>query len=176
MRALSALPVERCRLDASDEMKLLFTAAQYAGVRATLTPPLCPPLRALRDGSLQVGNEAPVTGSSPLAATQLDTDGALWLGTCARAFLKVTHVLIKWLLCFSLFFFFFFIQDAKNEQQIQQLCRGSAGSRNTQKKTKMQFVLKGKIHMTFSSWVTRPVCFGESEMTSGTIRAAEFSL
>lgn len=37
-------------------------------------------LRALRDGSLQVGNEAAVTGSSPLAATQLDTDGALWLG------------------------------------------------------------------------------------------------
>ncbi|CAL8324993.1 unnamed protein product [Merluccius merluccius] len=36
--------------------------------------------RALRDGSLQVGNEAPVTGASPLAATQLDTDGALWLG------------------------------------------------------------------------------------------------
>ncbi|KAF4078101.1 hypothetical protein AMELA_G00195500 [Ameiurus melas] len=37
-------------------------------------------LLALRDGSLQVGNEAAVTGSSPLAATQLDTDGALWLG------------------------------------------------------------------------------------------------
>lgn len=37
-------------------------------------------IRALRDGSLQVGNEAAVTGSSPLAATQLDTDGALWLG------------------------------------------------------------------------------------------------
>ncbi|XP_078805816.1 agrin isoform X18 [Oryzias latipes] len=36
--------------------------------------------RALRDGFLQVGNEAAVTGSSPLAATQLDTDGALWLG------------------------------------------------------------------------------------------------
>ncbi|MBN3322022.1 AGRIN protein, partial [Atractosteus spatula] len=36
--------------------------------------------RALRDGSLQVDNEAPVTGSSPLAATQLDTDGTLWLG------------------------------------------------------------------------------------------------
>nr|XP_019944747.1 PREDICTED: agrin isoform X1 [Paralichthys olivaceus] len=36
--------------------------------------------RALRDGSLQVGNEAAITGSSPLAATQLDTDGALWLG------------------------------------------------------------------------------------------------
>ncbi|KAI5612251.1 agrin isoform X10 [Silurus asotus] len=36
--------------------------------------------RALRDGSLQVGNEAAVTGYSPLAATQLDTDGALWLG------------------------------------------------------------------------------------------------
>ncbi|TRZ02482.1 hypothetical protein DNTS_030304 [Danionella cerebrum] len=35
--------------------------------------------RALRDGSLQVGNEAAVTGSSPLGATQLDTDGALWL-------------------------------------------------------------------------------------------------
>uniref|UniRef100_A0A8C8EQQ4 Agrin n=1 Tax=Oncorhynchus tshawytscha TaxID=74940 RepID=A0A8C8EQQ4_ONCTS len=33
-----------------------------------------------RDGSLQVGNEAAVTGSSPLTATQLDTDGALWLG------------------------------------------------------------------------------------------------
>lgn len=47
-------------------------------------PPLSssssPSLRALRDGSLQVGNEAAVTGSSPLAATQLDTDGALWLG------------------------------------------------------------------------------------------------
>lgn len=27
-----------------------------------------------------MGNEAPVTGSSPLGATQLDTDGALWLG------------------------------------------------------------------------------------------------
>uniref|UniRef100_A0A8C9VEY1 Agrin n=1 Tax=Scleropages formosus TaxID=113540 RepID=A0A8C9VEY1_SCLFO len=36
--------------------------------------------RAMRDGFLQVGNEAPITGSSPLAATQLDTDGALWLG------------------------------------------------------------------------------------------------
>ncbi|ELK23609.1 Agrin [Myotis davidii] len=33
-----------------------------------------------REGSLQVGNEAPVTGSAPLGATQLDTDGALWLG------------------------------------------------------------------------------------------------
>ncbi|XP_069774455.1 agrin isoform X3 [Narcine bancroftii] len=31
-------------------------------------------------GTLQVGNEAPVTGSSPFGATQLDTDGALWLG------------------------------------------------------------------------------------------------
>uniref|UniRef100_I3LGD9 Agrin n=1 Tax=Sus scrofa TaxID=9823 RepID=I3LGD9_PIG len=36
--------------------------------------------RDQREGSLQVGNEAPVTGSSPLGATQLDTDGALWLG------------------------------------------------------------------------------------------------
>uniref|UniRef100_A0A8C6A4R1 Agrin n=1 Tax=Marmota marmota marmota TaxID=9994 RepID=A0A8C6A4R1_MARMA len=36
--------------------------------------------REQREGSLQVGNEAPVTGSSPLGATQLDTDGALWLG------------------------------------------------------------------------------------------------
>uniref|UniRef100_A0A8D2ABJ0 Agrin n=1 Tax=Sciurus vulgaris TaxID=55149 RepID=A0A8D2ABJ0_SCIVU len=36
--------------------------------------------RSQREGSLQVGNEAPVTGSSPLGATQLDTDGALWLG------------------------------------------------------------------------------------------------
>uniref|UniRef100_A0A8C6REY5 Agrin n=1 Tax=Nannospalax galili TaxID=1026970 RepID=A0A8C6REY5_NANGA len=36
--------------------------------------------REQREGSLQVGNEAPVTGSSPLGATQLDTDGTLWLG------------------------------------------------------------------------------------------------
>ncbi|KAG8505493.1 LOW QUALITY PROTEIN: Agrin, partial [Galemys pyrenaicus] len=36
--------------------------------------------REQRAGSLQVGNEAPVTGSSPLGATQLDTDGTLWLG------------------------------------------------------------------------------------------------
>ncbi|XP_049733524.1 agrin isoform X1 [Elephas maximus indicus] len=36
--------------------------------------------RAQREGSLQVGNEAPVTGSSPLGASQLDTDGTLWLG------------------------------------------------------------------------------------------------
>lgn len=41
-----------------------------------------PPPREQREGSLQVGNEAPVTGSSPLGATQLDTDGALWLGEC----------------------------------------------------------------------------------------------
>ncbi|KAJ8258866.1 hypothetical protein COCON_G00178780 [Conger conger] len=40
--------------------------------------------RALRDGSLQVGNEAAVSGSSPLGATQLDTDGALWLGGLER--------------------------------------------------------------------------------------------
>lgn len=38
--------------------------------------------REQRKGSLQVGNEAPVTGSSPLGSTQLDTDGALWLGEC----------------------------------------------------------------------------------------------
>lgn len=37
-------------------------------------------LRVQREGSLQVGNEAPISGSSPLGATQLDTDGALWLG------------------------------------------------------------------------------------------------
>lgn len=36
--------------------------------------------REQREGSLQVGNEAPVIGFSPLGATQLDTDGALWLG------------------------------------------------------------------------------------------------
>ncbi|KAG8142333.1 hypothetical protein E2320_006265 [Naja naja] len=35
--------------------------------------------RVHRDGSLQVGNESPIMGSSPLGATQLDTDGALWL-------------------------------------------------------------------------------------------------
>lgn len=40
--------------------------------------------REQREGSLQVGNEAPVTGSSPLGATQLDTDGALWLGECLQ--------------------------------------------------------------------------------------------
>uniref|UniRef100_A0A3P8V635 Agrin n=1 Tax=Cynoglossus semilaevis TaxID=244447 RepID=A0A3P8V635_CYNSE len=49
--------------------------------------------RALRDGSLQVGNEAAVTGSSPLAATQLDTDGALWLGGLEE--LAVTRRLTK---------------------------------------------------------------------------------
>lgn len=79
-------------------MKVLFTAARYAWITATSNcVSLFPSLRALRDGSLQVGNEAPVTGSSPLAATQLDTDGALWLGTCARGFLKknVTCALIK---------------------------------------------------------------------------------
>ncbi|KAJ8259663.1 hypothetical protein GJAV_G00172030 [Gymnothorax javanicus] len=40
--------------------------------------------RTLREGSLQVGNEAAVTGSSPPGATQLDTDGALWLGGLER--------------------------------------------------------------------------------------------
>ena len=45
-----------------------------------LTASLHPRPRKQREGSLQVGNEAPVTGSSPLGATQLDTDGALWLG------------------------------------------------------------------------------------------------
>lgn len=43
-----------------------------------------PTPREQREGSLQVGNEAPVTGSSPLGATQLDTDGTLWLGECFR--------------------------------------------------------------------------------------------
>ncbi|XP_036802655.1 agrin isoform X5 [Oncorhynchus mykiss] len=49
--------------------------------------------RARRDGSLQVGNEAAVTGSSPLTATQLDTDGALWLGGLEE--LMVAHRLPK---------------------------------------------------------------------------------
>nr|XP_014340062.1 PREDICTED: agrin [Latimeria chalumnae] len=49
--------------------------------------------RRHRDGSLQVGNEAPVTGSSPLRATQLDTDGALWLGGIEK--LSVAHKLPK---------------------------------------------------------------------------------
>ncbi|XP_036388152.1 agrin-like isoform X3 [Megalops cyprinoides] len=49
--------------------------------------------RVLREGSLQVGNEAAVTGSSPLAATQLDTDGALWLGGLEE--LSVTRRLPK---------------------------------------------------------------------------------
>ncbi|XP_039940398.1 agrin [Hirundo rustica] len=41
--------------------------------------------RVQREGSLQVGNEAPIAGSSPLGATQLDTDGALWLGGLDKA-------------------------------------------------------------------------------------------
>ncbi|XP_077168348.1 agrin isoform X5 [Paroedura picta] len=49
--------------------------------------------RVHRDGSLQVGNESPVMGSSPLGATQLDTDGALWLGGLER--LSVAHKLPK---------------------------------------------------------------------------------
>ncbi|XP_065277420.1 agrin [Emys orbicularis] len=49
--------------------------------------------RVHRDGSLQVGNEAPITGSSPLGATQLDTDGALWLGGIEK--LSLAHKLPK---------------------------------------------------------------------------------
>uniref|UniRef100_A0A8B9VHY7 Agrin n=1 Tax=Anas zonorhyncha TaxID=75864 RepID=A0A8B9VHY7_9AVES len=49
--------------------------------------------RVQREGSLQVGNEAPVAGSSPLGATQLDTDGALWLGGMEK--LGVAHKLPK---------------------------------------------------------------------------------
>ncbi|XP_077007748.1 agrin [Tamandua tetradactyla] len=49
--------------------------------------------RAQREGSLQVGNEAPVTGSSPLGATQLDTDGTLWLGGLEK--LPAGHILPK---------------------------------------------------------------------------------
>uniref|UniRef100_A0A8C8SKM8 Agrin n=1 Tax=Pelusios castaneus TaxID=367368 RepID=A0A8C8SKM8_9SAUR len=49
--------------------------------------------RVHREGSLQVGNEAPITGSSPLGATQLDTDGALWLGGIEK--LSVAHKLPK---------------------------------------------------------------------------------
>ncbi|XP_020018063.2 agrin isoform X3 [Castor canadensis] len=49
--------------------------------------------REQREGSLQVGNEAPVTGFSPLGATQLDTDGALWLGGLPK--LPVSQVLPK---------------------------------------------------------------------------------
>uniref|UniRef100_A0A8D2KTG3 Agrin n=1 Tax=Varanus komodoensis TaxID=61221 RepID=A0A8D2KTG3_VARKO len=49
--------------------------------------------RVYREGSLQVGNEAPITGSSPLGATQLDTDGALWLGGLEK--LSVAHKLPK---------------------------------------------------------------------------------
>ncbi|KYO31536.1 agrin isoform C [Alligator mississippiensis] len=49
--------------------------------------------RVQREGSLQVGNEAPITGSSPLGATQLDTDGALWLGGMEK--LSVAHKLPK---------------------------------------------------------------------------------
>ncbi|XP_063292084.1 agrin isoform X1 [Pelobates fuscus] len=46
-----------------------------------------------RDGILQVGNEAPIFGSSPLGAMQLDTDGALWLGGIEK--LSVSYKLPK---------------------------------------------------------------------------------
>uniref|UniRef100_A0A8C5SXB1 Agrin n=1 Tax=Laticauda laticaudata TaxID=8630 RepID=A0A8C5SXB1_LATLA len=49
--------------------------------------------RVHRDGSLQVGNESPIMGSSPLGATQLDTDGALWLGGLEK--LSLAHKLPK---------------------------------------------------------------------------------
>lgn len=78
-------------------MKLIFTAIQCdtheSEQPSTASLPLRSLLRALRDGSLQVGNEAPVTGSSPLAATQLDTDGALWLGRCHDS--QVQSTLLK---------------------------------------------------------------------------------
>ncbi|XP_072011994.1 agrin isoform X5 [Engystomops pustulosus] len=50
-------------------------------------------VRNNRDGILHVGNEAPVFGSSPLGAKQLDTDGALWLGGIEK--LSVSHKLPK---------------------------------------------------------------------------------
>ncbi|XP_053308487.1 agrin isoform X3 [Spea bombifrons] len=50
-------------------------------------------MRNNRDGILQVGNEAPVFGSSPLGAKQLDTDGALWLGGIEK--LSVSYKLPK---------------------------------------------------------------------------------
>ncbi|XP_069466169.1 agrin isoform X1 [Ambystoma mexicanum] len=49
--------------------------------------------RENRDGTLQVGNEAPVFASSPLGAKQLDTDGALWLGGMEK--LSVSYKLPK---------------------------------------------------------------------------------
>lgn len=86
-------------------MKLIFTAIQcdtHESEQPSTASPLCSLLRALRDGSLQVGNEAPVTGSSPLAATQLDTDGALWLGRChnIQDRFTCTSVFLKMLLFF----------------------------------------------------------------------------
>lgn len=42
-----------------------------------------------RDGILQVGNEAPVFGSSPFGSKHLDTDGALWLGKCLLCTLNI---------------------------------------------------------------------------------------
>ncbi|KAJ8360756.1 hypothetical protein SKAU_G00172810 [Synaphobranchus kaupii] len=41
--------------------------------------------RSLRDGSCRLVMRQQSTGSSPLGATQLDTDGALWLGGLERA-------------------------------------------------------------------------------------------
>ncbi|KAM5140325.1 agrin [Mantella aurantiaca] len=50
-------------------------------------------LRNNRDGILQVGNEAPVFGSSPFGSKHLDTDGALWLGGVEK--LSVAYKLPK---------------------------------------------------------------------------------
>lgn len=50
-------------------------------------------LRNNRDGILQVGNEAPVFGSSPFGSKHLDTDGALWLGGVEK--LSVSYKLPK---------------------------------------------------------------------------------
>ncbi|XP_068096834.1 agrin isoform X5 [Hyperolius riggenbachi] len=46
-----------------------------------------------KDGTLQVGNEAPVFNSSPFGSTQLDTDGALFLGGVEK--LSVSYKLHK---------------------------------------------------------------------------------
>lgn len=85
-------------------------------------------LRALRDGSLQVGNEAAVTGSSPLAATQLDTDGALWLGRCPHITKNKRKEKLSFRLSVVLFHPSHWFKFAKNEQWTHWQCRGQVKS------------------------------------------------
>lgn len=52
--------------------------------------------REEREGSLQVDSEAPVVDTSNAGATQLDTNGELWIGKCIKIIKinKVVHIYI----------------------------------------------------------------------------------